>query len=179
MNNPRNGLRRWVIRSNHYSTDPRERVDWALVELHHDGSVALAISMAVFMRDAEILDETNGTALQVPFRVVDAVVTEAIALAATHIRGLGGVGMILTRATLLRGAGASNVPVMAIDNRLGGRALSSMFHRVPATRVLRNPVAVDAAFSAEDDVTALRGVVRQLADDLYQQFGMGSSSIPR
>ena len=179
VNNPRNGLRRWVIRSNHYSTDPRERVDWALVELHHDGSVALAISMAVFMRDAQILDETNGTALQVPVRVVDAVVAEAIALAATHVRGLGGVGMILTRATLLRGAGASNVPVVAIDNRLGGGALSSMFHRVPATRVLRNPVAVDAAFSAEDDVTALRGVVRQLADDLDQQFGMGSSSIPR
>ncbi|MEV7037603.1 ATP-binding protein [Amycolatopsis sp. NPDC051061] len=41
--NPRNGLRRWVIRSNHYSTDPHELVDCALVELHHDGSVALAM----------------------------------------------------------------------------------------------------------------------------------------
>ncbi|WET82993.1 hypothetical protein P3102_18170 [Amycolatopsis sp. QT-25] len=28
VNNARTGLRRWVIRSNHYSSNPQELVDW-------------------------------------------------------------------------------------------------------------------------------------------------------
>jgi hypothetical protein len=43
---------------------------------------------------------------------------------------------------------------------------------------VREPVAVEAAFSAEDDIIALRSVARQLADDLDHQFGMSGSSIP-
>jgi hypothetical protein len=37
---------------------------------------------------------------------------------------------------------------------------------------------VEAQFSAEDDVAALRDVARQLADDLDQQFGVRGSSLP-
>jgi hypothetical protein len=92
VNNPRNGLRRWVIRSNHYSTDPHERVDWALIELHHDGSIALAIGLAGFMRGVDTPRMDTNAAWQVPVRLVDAVVADAVALAAVHVRGLGGVG---------------------------------------------------------------------------------------
>ncbi|MGQ0842117.1 AlbA family DNA-binding domain-containing protein [Actinokineospora sp.] len=176
VNNPRNGLRRWVIRSNHYSTDAHERVDWALVELHHDGSVALAIALGAFIRGAQILGQSP-TAMQVPLRLIDAVIAEAVALAATHVRGLGAVGTILARAAFLRDEAGGNAPLEVIDNRLGG-GISSIFHRVAGSRAVRNPVAVEAAFSAEDDITALRRVARQLADDLSQQFGTSGSTIP-
>jgi hypothetical protein len=176
MNNPRNGLRRWVIRSNHYSTDAEERVDSALVEFHHDGSVALAVAPAVFMGRAEIARKSQ-TAMQVPVRIVDAVVVEAVALAATHVRGLGGVGTILARAEFLRDEAAGDAPLEAIDNQLVA-GLSSVYHPVVGSRAVRNPVAVEAAFSAEDDVAALREVARQLADDLSHQFGASGSTIP-
>lgn len=176
VNNPKNGLRRWVIRSNHYSTDYQERVDWALVELHHDGSVALAIGLAGFTRGADIA-RVDFDAVWVPVRLVDTVIAEAVALASVHVRGLGGVGTILARATLLRGEGRS-VSLVAIDNQLFGGMASSMYHQVVGSRAVREPVAVEAAFSAEDDVTALRSVARQLADDLDHQFGMSGSSIP-
>lgn len=175
VNNPRNGLRRWVIRSNHYSTDPQERVDWALVELHHDGSIALAIGLAGFMRGADIT-RTDIDALWVPVRLVDAVIADATALASVHVRGLGGVGTILIRAALQRNEDSRRIPLLAIDNQLHG-ALTSLFHQVPGTRAVREPVAVEAEFSAEDDVTALRNVARQLADDLAHQFGMPGSGI--
>lgn len=178
INNPRNGLRRWVVRSNHYSTDPHGLVDCALVELHHDGSVALAMGLFAFLRGAKFSDRVTDVR-PVPVRLVDAVIAEAIALASTHVRGLGGVGTIVTRATLLRDDRPRVFPLMAIDNRMFGGALNSLYHPVEESRGVRNLLAVEASFSADDDVAALRGVTRQLADDLSQQFGMRGSSVPK
>lgn len=175
--NPRNGLRRWVVRSNHYSTDPHELVDCALMELHHDGSVALAMGLFAFLRGARVSDRVTDVR-PVPIRLIDAVIAEATALVSTHVRGLGGVGTIVTRAALLYDDLPRNFPLVAIDNQLGGGALSTLYHPVQEARGVRNPKAVEASFSADDDVTALRGVARQLADDLSQQFGMRRSSIP-
>jgi hypothetical protein len=176
VNNPRNGLRRWVMRSNHYSDDPHELVDWAWVELHHDGSVALAIGMARALDRVE-LPVDSSVVWPVWIRIVDSVIAEAVALVSAHVRGLGGVGTILTRAALLRRQNARE-PLVAIDNESAGWRQSSFFSRVPGSRALREPVAVEAEFSADDDVDALRGVARQLADDLNQQFGIRSSRIP-
>ncbi|RAS59217.1 putative DNA-binding protein [Lentzea atacamensis] len=176
VNNARHGLRRWVIRSNHYSTDAQERVNWALVELHHDGSIALAISLGAFTQGVEIVG-TSPTAMQVHLKIVDAAIAEAVTLAATHARGLGTVGTILARAALLTSKAAVSAPLEAIDNQLIG-GMSSLYQRVPGSRAVRNPVAVEAGFSAEDDVAALRGVARQLADDLNHQFGTSGSTIP-
>ncbi|MBN6040051.1 ATP-binding protein [Amycolatopsis sp. 195334CR] len=119
VNNPRTGLRRWVIRSNHHSTDPHERVDWALVELHHDGSIAMVIGLAWYLRGAQ-LPHSDAEVVQVPYRLVDSAVAEAVALAATHVRRLGGVGTILARAVLLRDETAARAPLVAIDNELAG-----------------------------------------------------------
>lgn len=174
VNNPRNGLRRWVIRSNHYSTDPHELVDWAWVELHHDGSVALAIGLAEFLRGVEVAEDLAGV-WHVPFRWVDAVIAEAVALISTHVRRLGGVGTILARTELL--TPSNPMALVAIDNFMGV-GFSKLFHRLPESRAVRKPVAVEATFSADDDINALRGVARQLADDLDQQFGLRGSSIP-
>jgi hypothetical protein len=84
----------------------------------------------------------------------------------------------LTRATLLRDDEGRSLPLVAIDNQLHGGMISSLFHQVPGSRAVREPVAVEAEFSAADDVTALRNVAHQLADDLDQQFGMPGSTIP-
>lgn len=111
-------------------------------------------------------------------KIVDSVITEAVALVSAHVRGLGGVGTILTLAALLRDETSGRAPLVAIDNRTFGGMTTSSFSRVPGSRALREPVAVETEFSADDDVVALRGVARQLADDLDQQFGMRGSSIP-
>ncbi|PFG50213.1 putative DNA-binding protein [Amycolatopsis sulphurea] len=177
VNNPRNGLRRWVIRSNHYPADPHELVDWALVELHHDGSVALAIGMVRALTGVELPGD-DAAVWHVWVAIVDAVITEAVALVSAHVRGLGGVGTILTRAALLRDETSGRAPLVAIDNRASGGMQSSFFSRVPGSRALREPVAVETEFSADAEVATLRGVARQLADDLDQQFGMRCSSIP-
>lgn len=177
VNNPRNGLRRWVIRSNHYSENPHELVDWAWVELHHDGSVALAIGIDRALHGVDLSDEDTEI-WHVWVKIVDTVIVEAVALVSAHVRALGGVGTILTRAALLRDEASAHVPLVAIDNQAAGGRQSKFFSRVPWARALREPVAVETEFSADVDVVALRGVARQLADDLDQQFGMRGSSIP-
>lgn len=173
VRNPRSGLRRWIIRSNHHSTNPHETVDWAVVELHHDGSVAFAIGLGGFMPR----NDADPDVCHVPFRLVDGLMAEAIALAASHVRSLGGVGTILLRAQLLRNEDDQS-PLIAVDNRLGaGAYASASFHQAPGSRAVRRVLPVEAQFSAEDDVEALRVVARQLADDLDQQFGLRSSSL--
>ncbi|GGN28972.1 hypothetical protein GCM10011609_85630 [Lentzea pudingi] len=79
VNNPRNGLRRWVIRSNHYSEDPHELVDWALVELHHDGSVALAIGLVRALTGVE-LPGNDAAVWHVWVKIVDAVIGASLRL---------------------------------------------------------------------------------------------------
>ncbi|WP_406635807.1 helix-turn-helix domain-containing protein [Amycolatopsis sp. WGS_07] len=177
--NPRSGLRRWVIRSNYHSTDPHERIDWAVVELHHDGSVALAIRPDVFLpRDVGgEANEAKGDVIRVPVKIVDALIVEVVALAALHVRSTGGVGTVSVRAKF-HGNGGGALPMVAVDNMLGGGYVSSLFGQVPGSRAVRNGFPVEAQFSAEDDVTALRGAARQLADDLNHQFGIRASSVP-
>ncbi|MCP2099928.1 MULTISPECIES: helix-turn-helix domain-containing protein [Actinosynnema] len=177
VENPRNGLRRWVIRSDHYATDPAQLVDWALVELHHDGSIALAVGLAGFVSPSTELGGSHKP-WPVPYRLVDAVVVEAVALAAAHIRALGGVGTVLTRAVLLRDESTGRAPLVAVNNRLGHMLVEGEYRLVLGTRAVREPTAVETSFTAQDDDAALRQAARQLADDLDQQFGIRNSSIP-
>jgi Putative DNA-binding domain len=173
--NPRNGLRRWVIRSNRYSTDPHEQVDWAVVELHHDGCVALAVGLGNMVNDRGS-SELDPNVRRVPYRFVDVAIADAVALIVSHVRSLGGAGPILIRAELLRD-GHDTSPMIAVDNRDGPFTRASFTVQVPGSRPVRQPVAVEAQFSADDDVTTLRGSARQLADDLDQQFGLKGSTI--
>lgn len=174
--NPRAGLRRWVIRSNHYSKDPHEQVDWAVVELHHDGCAALAVGLAHWVRDPEP-SEADQPICRVPFRLVDVAIAQAVALAVSHIRNLAGAGSILLRAELLRDAQDIS-PMIAVDNREGPLTFPSFTVPVSGCRPVRRPVAVEAQLSADDDIATLRGAARQLADDLDQQFGLKDSTIP-
>jgi hypothetical protein len=177
IQNPRTGLRRWVIRSNHYSNDPHEQVDWAVVELHHDGCVALAVGLGDVVRDHDS-SEFDPNVRRVPYRFVDVAIVDAVALIASHVRSLGGAGPILVRAELLQD-GRGTLPMIAVDNQHpAGLSVISYDIPVVGSRSVRRPIAVEAQLSAGDDVTALRGVARQLADDLDQQFGLKGSTVP-
>ncbi|MFL6120006.1 hypothetical protein [Actinophytocola sp.] len=68
---------------------------------------------------------------------------------------------------------------MAVDNRLGGGGFqSASFHQAPGSRAVRKISPVEGQFSADDDVDALRAAMRQLVNDVDQQFDLHRSSIP-
>jgi hypothetical protein len=175
VRNPRTGLRRWVIRSNYYSNDPHEQADWAMVELHHDGCVALAVGLGNMVNDRDASD-LDPNVRRVPYRFVDVAIADAVALIVSHVRSLGGAGPILIRAELLRDG--SDMPMIAVDNGDGVFRTGSFTTQVAGSRPVRRPAAVEAQLSADDDVTVLRATARQLADDLDQQFGVKGSTIP-
>jgi hypothetical protein len=174
--NPRTGLRRWVMRSNPHAQDPTELAEWSHVELHHDGSVALAVGFSTWMRGDES-PVGDIPIYRVPVRAVDSLMVEAVALVAAHIRSLGGAGTTLIRATFLQDPNQPPRPMVAVDNKLGGQ-YSQRFHVLPGAGAVHRSVAVEAEFSANGDAGALRDVARQLADDLDHQFGMRTSTIP-
>jgi hypothetical protein len=62
------------------------------VELHHDGSMALAIGFSTWLRGKD-----DGAVHRVPVAAVDSLLVEAVALAATHVRSLGGAGTTQVR----------------------------------------------------------------------------------
>ncbi|QUQ64617.1 AlbA family DNA-binding domain-containing protein [Kutzneria sp. CA-103260] len=177
VNNPRAGLRRWVIRSNPYSTDPLDRADWGHVELHHDGSMALAVGFNNWVRGG-LAGEDAGEVDRVPVAAVDSMLVEAVALAAAHVRSLGGAGTTQICARFLQDPTRPSRPLVAVDNRMGPH-FTTDFHVLSSTRAVRNPHTVEAQFAADGDVDALRQVARQLADDLDHQFGMQASTIPQ
>lgn len=172
---PRIGLRRWTVRAYQDLADEKEFSVWAVVELHHDGSMAMAIGMEGSQRGTQMHGVLGG-AWPVSVRHVDSVMAEAVALAATHVRGLGGVGTIPTRAALLRDDTTGNRPMVAITN-LSSQFRGS-FHRVVESRLVHRTVAVEAAFATDDDIHTLRATARQLAEDIDTQFEIGGSSIP-
>jgi hypothetical protein len=43
---------------------------------------------------------------------------------------------------------------------------------------VRAPLAVEAAFDADSDVPDLHAAGRQLAEDIYQQFGSSEAALP-
>ncbi len=171
---PRTGLRRWTFRSNRFAVDPHARVDRAMVELHHDGSIALVVNLTALLRGAQILeDERLRNALLVPIVRVDGLLVEAIAVASTHVRRLGGTGTILARAVLLA---ALESPLVAVDGVAPGD--NSPVGVVTETWPVRVPLAVEAAFDADGDIPALHTAARQLAEDIHQQFGSSEAALP-
>lgn len=169
LDNPRTGRRRWVLRSNPHA-GPSEPADSTYVELHHDGSMALAVHVAGW-HDHEFTEDIG-----VHFRMIDSLMVEAVALAAAHARSLGGTGTLQIRAAFELKQGVMR-PLVAVDNRRMGH-VTSTFRLLEGTRAVRKPAAVEADFAADSDVDALRRVARQLAEDMDHQFGIGASSIP-
>nr|WP_012476901.1 ATP-binding protein [Streptomyces sp. 44030]ABC67333.1 hypothetical protein pRL1.4c [Streptomyces sp. 44030] len=174
LSHPRTGLRRWTFRSHRLAVNPRARVDWAMVELHHDGSTALAVNLATFLYGVQIIEEKRlRDVLPVPIVKVDGLLAEAVAVASTHVRRLGGTGTILARAVLLT---TPEKPLVAVDRVIPGNI--SPVGVVTEMWPVRVPLAVEAAFDADGDIPALHAAVRQLAEDIHQQFGSSEAALP-
>ncbi|XVS64680.1 AlbA family DNA-binding domain-containing protein [Actinosynnema sp. CA-299493] len=171
---PRTGLRRWTFRSNRLAVDPHGRVDWAMVELHHDGSIAIAVNLTAFLQGAHILEDKRlRNTLPVPIVRVDGLLIEAVAVASTHVRRLGGTGTILARAVLLA---TPEKPLVAVDQVIPGHI--NPVEVVVDTWPVRVPLAVEAAFDADSDTPTLHAAGRQLAEDIHQQFGSAEAALP-
>lgn len=110
VNNPRVGLRRWVV------TDRALGSAAALsrnihVELHHDAASTVAFGI-------ERRDGNNEPYRRVAVPLVGSAIVDAVALAATHSRSRGYAGALMIKAELV---GGDDMPFGAVNRRnLGG-----------------------------------------------------------
>lgn len=168
VNNPRVGLRRWVVRSNYYAA-PGASTDLIHIELHHDGSSAIGVGVSRWA-SRENFPDFHG----VPTRIVESAMVEAVATTAAHARGRGHGGPVLVRATLLRPD--SGLPFGAVDNHSGGFSTPSM-NLIAHSRAPRAISPVEAEFAADAEPVPLRAAARQLTEDLLHQFGIPQTSV--
>ncbi len=175
--NPRTGLRRWRFRSHRVDDNLHGSAMWPVVELHHDGGVALAVELTSTVRVSKLYDAKKAETAEVywvPVRFMDLLVGAGIALASTHNRALGVSGTIMARAELLTSGSVSGRHLIAIEQV---HPDSSSFERVGGSVPVRVPAAVEAEFAADSDATALHDAARQLAEDLNHQFGKPTCSL--
>lgn len=170
VDNPRVGLRRWVVRANHYA-EPGVLSNLIHIELHHDGAAVIAVAL---MRWAP--EESFEDFVPVPKRVVEAALVDAVAVGAAHARSRQQTGRVLARTSLL--SAASDKPFGAVDNYLGGGHYSNNLSLVQSSRAPRKVTSVEAEFAGDADADALRDIVRQLIEDFFHQFGIQDTSIP-
>lgn len=168
---PRIGLRRWIVRSLDFRDDGPWV--WATIELHHDGSIAVLVSLSTFHRTEKVIGVPDD-ALLVPVGHVDSVVAEVVALSAAHMRALVGGGTVQIRAALLRPPDLRARPLAAIAKL---DTVRRSFHHLSESRLVRHPAAVEAEFATDDGIDTLQATARQLADDIDTQFGINRSSI--
>ncbi|OXM45357.1 AlbA family DNA-binding domain-containing protein [Amycolatopsis alba] len=168
--NPRTGLRRWRFRSYRADDNLQASASWPVVELHHNGGVALAVELTSTVSVPKLHD-----AHWVPVRVMDLLIGAGVALASSHSRTLGITGTIMVRADLLTSGSAPSRHLIAVERV---HPDSSSFERVGGSAPVRVPAAVEATFTADSDITALRDAARQLAEDLNHQFGKPDCSLP-
>lgn len=161
LNNPGVGLRRWTVQRNRGTATPDQPGNLLQLELHHDGSMTLAVNV----RDAEAHDGMAADGVpKVRAGVVESVIVDALALAAAHVRRLGGDGPIACEVRLLS---PPDVPVMLTrKHRFEGLG------QVPGSRLLRKVLPVTAEIASDADATEIRDVAAQLAQDILHQFGI-------
>jgi hypothetical protein len=161
---PKVGHRRWMAYSGSGSDLEKLSRD-VHVELHHDGSVALAAAVGGWMQSV------HSDADNVPARLIESFAIEFVALIqASASRGLVGRTPYAVRVDFLRQNQA--VPIVLIDNvRVAGMTLSTS-EVVAGSRRLRmiRPVLVDVFAPAED--AALLASAREIATDVLSQFGV-------
>jgi hypothetical protein len=168
VNNPRTGLRRWVVRTNQYQP-AGQPTDAAHIELLHDGSSTTAIGLHPWLR-------RDPSPQSIPIGTVDGVLVESIALATLHARERGVTGRLHIRATILRHPDHTE-PLVAVDDRQHGAFLEN-FSLVPGSRAVYRFRPIDVELSTDSDIAELRDTVRLLADDVVHQFGVPRSSVP-
>jgi hypothetical protein len=98
-----------------------------------------------------------------------------VAVATTHTRRLGYDGAIGIQITLVRPQ-RSKKPLVAFENRSGGQGREGM-GPANGSRLLQRFTPVSAGLSATAEIAVLRGLSRQLAQDVLHQFGVPRTSV--
>lgn len=168
-NNPRIGLRRWIVRSNHFG-EPDERSRWVHVELHHDGSASFAACLQAWN------SEQANNLIELHVRLVESAIIDAVTLATAHARSVGGDASVGIEVDLARRAEVALPMIIIDDRRVGGFVLANA-SIVPGSREIRRFKPVYTEVSVTDSVDGVRSAARQLCEDTLNQFGVQVSSM--
>jgi hypothetical protein len=165
VNNPRPGLRRWIIRiPTTYEADARSK--FVHVELHQDGSVVFAVQVDGWGHEKPVPDFHK-----ILCPVVENFAAEFAALAETYVRRSGSVGPVDYRCDLLTD---EELPLQAFDlRRLGGGFVASGYEMVEGSWSVGKFASVTGELPADGEVADLLAAARTIATDVVNQFGIG------
>jgi hypothetical protein len=164
--NPRVGLRRWVAQTspNH---DPADLSDYVHVEVHHDGTVALAVRLNGWYPQPE--PSKN----YVPIQMVAGFCADFTALAAQSPALTGSASQMLVRVDLARTDDSAYA--LLTNQTVGGLTLNAL-SQPPWTRDVRRFVPVHSSLQPDADDIALREVAYGLYTDVLSEFGFPSGN---
>lgn len=169
VDNPRVGLRRWVIQT--IGEDPDLGSSGVHVELHHDGSLALA---AAAESDPTI---GAGSIHQIFAPFVESFAADFTALVDSYARQLGESVPAAFRVDLL-GLGPHSWAIITDYRRLPASLISSQIERVPGTIALRELTPIVSETPAPvRDVIAMQTMARSIAEDVLHQFSIDRKSV--
>ena len=160
--NPRVGLRRWVIRTT-ATSGPDALSTFVHVELHHDGSVVVAVATEGWY--APLVEGVH----HIIGPMVESFAVDFVSMAESYGIRSGGQTQMSYQVDLHR---PDDLPYAAFDrHRVGGVVLST-YELVPGSRYVRQFTPVMGEVSLAGDVDGLRGAAQTLATDVIHQFGV-------
>ena len=167
IDNPRIGLRRWVIQTREH---PDLGSSGVHVELHHDGSLVLAAAAGS--------NPTIGVGVHQIFApFVESFAADFTALVDSYARHLGDSVPAAFRVDLM-GLVLHSTAVVTDHRRSPGAPISSQVERVPGTIALRELTPIVSETPAlVRDVIAMQTMARSIAEDVLHQFSMGRLSV--
>lgn len=164
VNNPRVGLRRWVMRiPTSYESDTRSKL--VHVELHHDGSVVFAVQV-----DGWGHEEPVPGVYKILCGIVENFAPEFVALAETYARRFASAAPMDYRCDMLT---AEQHPFQAFDlRRLGGGYVANGYSMVEGSWTVPNFTATTGEIPTDGDRDGLLASARTIASDVVNQFGI-------
>jgi schlafen family protein len=160
--NPRVGLRRWVARTTSTS-GPDALSTYVHVELHHDGSLVLAVALEGWR--PPIVEGVH----QVICPMVESFAADFVALVESFgIRSVGYAPMSY-QVDLCR---SDDLPYEAIDRVHMGGFATSMQEVVPGSRRVRSLTPIMGEVPLTGDLDGLRDVATDVATGVLHQFGV-------
>ncbi|MFF5219486.1 helix-turn-helix domain-containing protein [Micromonospora sp. NPDC000442] len=164
VNNPRVGLRRWVVRTTR-NEEPDALSTFVHVELHHDGSVVFACALEGWFQP--VLPDKH----HVHRPLVESFAADFAALAETYALRMGGLGSLSYRLDLSRQDPAR--PLTAVDYERYGPMVSSHMALISGSREVRRFIPVVGEMPTAGGMETLRDTARTAAADVLHQFGVG------
>ena len=163
VDNPAVGLRRWMVRTP-TSEGPDALSRYVHAELHHDGSVGLAVAQAPW--PPEIMGEYDS----VFCALIERFAADFVALVSASA-GRSADAMPFGSRTNLVGSDGSR-PFAAVDHQVIAGFSSGNHVIVPGSRFIPMFQPLNGEVPVLTETDTLRDVARQLATDVLAQFGV-------